>query len=604
MMNARTYEPIDDAALMVIESRCKTIARETGARALRGIQSPSASLYSDLSTAFLDRKERILGEGGWLTGYDCGADVPLRNVLDYIGRDNIFPGDFIITNDPFIMKHGHLPDWAFYLPVFYKDDLVSYLVFKTHQYDTGGAFPGCYAPRGYDAHSEGLIIPPLKIFEKGVENKALYKLILNNVRGREIVRWDNLLIRGSMLKAAEGVVELFKRYGREGTEQAFDQIVETTEKAVRRIISKWPAGTYWSERAADWDGTRDEPVWVRCALTVRPEEGQLIFDFSESDSGREFINAPIGVTTAHARLAVIQSLPADISHNQGIYNCITVLAKEGTVCNLKYPSTNGAQGCTVGTGIVECGQLALAQIIPQDVSASWTKHLQPIPYGKVRNQIDPRTGNVKYYRLAPMTSDGGSGAIWGYDGWDGVGSVFGAGNFLRAPIELVERETPYRYLCCEWITDSAGDGQFRGSVGTHVEYLNEMDRASFVQGDAGIQTGNSDGQKFEGFGLLGGKPGYKNEMWIKRKDQLIPLRCIDHVTDIQPGDVIITKSGGGGGVGDPLDRDVEMVRMDVLNRYVSVNKAKDVYGIVVDPDTFEVDYAATDKLRKQMKSGR
>jgi N-methylhydantoinase B len=93
-------------------------------------------------------------------------------------------------------------------------------------------------------------------------------------------------------------------------------------------------------------------------------------------------------------------------------------------------------------------------------------------------------------------------------------------------------------------------------------------------------------------------------MWIKRKGQLIPLKCVDLVTDIQPGDVIITKSGGGGGVGDPLDRDVEMVRMDVLNRYVSINKARDVYGVIIDPDTVVMDYAATDRLRKQMKSAR
>jgi len=190
--------------------------------------------------------------------------------------------------------------------------------------------------------------------------------------------------------------------------------------------------------------------------------------------------------------------------------------------------------------------------------------------------------------MVPFTSDAGNGAIWGYDGWDGVGPAIGSGQFLRPPVEIMERDVPYRVLHCQWITDSAGDGQFRGAIGTHAEYLNEQDPDVFIPGDAVAETGNCDGQKFKHFGLLGGHAAPENLMQIKRKGQILPLKSQD-IVNIEPGDVIITKSGGGGGVGNPLNRDVEKVRRDALDRYISIEKARDVYGVVINPDTFEIE---------------
>ena len=595
------YEPVDQAAVLIIEGRLKGICREMGTRALRSIQSPSASLWNDLGVAMFDERERMIAQAEWLPIHTAGSDIALRNVLDYIGRDRIYPGDFIVSNDPFIMKSGHLPDWSFIYPLFHLDELVGYLYFKTHQYDSGGAYPGCYFPRGYDAHSEGLIIPPTKIFERGEECKEVYALILNNVRGKRIVRWDNMVTRGAMIKAAERITEIYDRYGKKEMERAFDQIIVATEKSVKNTISKWRSGIYRTASAADSDGTLDEPVWVRLSLTVKPDEGKLIFDLSESDENRDFVNVAIGHVKAAIFAALYHSFPAATPHNHGLYTCATIVTKEGTVCDPKYPATTGAQAVTVSSQISECVQLAMAQVAPKDTCAAWTRHLNPMYQGKIRNEIDPRTGAIKYYRIAPFTSDGGSGAIWGYDGWDSVGPAFGGGVFIRAPIEVVEWDSPYRYLRCEWITDSSGDGQFRGAIGCHVEYLNEHDAKTFVPGDAWVQTGNCDGEKSEHFGLLGGRPGPKNAMWIKRKGELRVLKCQD-IVSLEPGDIIITECGGGGGVGDPLNRDVDKVRMDALNRYISIEKARDVYGVVINRETFDVDYKATKELRE--KKGR
>ena len=155
---------------------------------------------------------------------------------------------------------------------------------------------------------------------------------------------------------------------------------------------------------------------------------------------------------------------------------------------------------------------------------------------------------------------------------------------------------PWRWLYYEGIMDSSGHGQFRGGIGTHCEYLNEHAPETYRYGDSHIQTGNSGGEKSHPPGLLGGTAGEENRMWIRRKGELMTL----HTKDIQssePGDVLITKSGGGGGVGNPVDRDVDKVDWDVLNEYISVERAREVYKVVVDPKTFQVDYDATNKLR-------
>ncbi len=279
-------------------------------------------------------------------------------------------------------------------------------------------------------------------------------------------------------------------------------------------------------------------------------------------------------------------------------NCLTILTREGSVLDPTYPATSGAQAPTLGTHVVECVQVALGQVVPKDTSALWARHLNPILTGRRRDLIDPRTKSPQLYWTAPFHADGSMGAIYGYDGlcW-----VLGAGGSLRAPIEPEEWETPYRWLRHEFITDSAGDGKWRGGMGVHWEVLNTYDRKIWQAHDCVVMTGNSDGEKFGALGLLGGTEGKKHRLGILRKGKKVKLRCND-VQYVQPEDIIWSKSGGGGGVGDPLERDVERVRWDVLNEYISLKKAKEVYGVVFKKGTLEVDRQATQELRKKLKA--
>jgi N-methylhydantoinase B len=445
------------------------------------------------------------------------------------------------------------------------------------------------------------MIPPVKIVERGVIDEKAFSIILRNVRGRTMVRADNMLIFEAMRKSEERVIEMIRSYGKETVQAACDEILRRTEESVRKIISTWPAGTFTAERAADWDGTTDQPVWVRLALTVKPKEGQLIFDFSESDQQVDYINCPKGQSSAAVVSGVAWSLTPGTARNQGLLDCLTIITKEGTVLGPTYPATTGAQAVTLGTQVTECVQIALSQVVPKETSAIWSRHLSPIVTGKRRDRIDPRTKAPQVYWVSPFHSDGSSGALYGYDGVDGLGPCHAGGGVVRAPLEVEEWDTTYRWLHYEFLKDSMGDGQWRGGAGTKVQILNAYDPKVWQPLDCVVMTGNSDGEKFTHTGLMGGTDGKVNELGIIRKGQDVRLRCLD-VQYLQPGDIIWTKSGGGGGFGDPLDREVEKVRWDALNEYISIEMAKNVYGVVIDPKSFEVDYKATTELREKMKA--
>jgi len=591
---------IDPLTLSVIEGRLDSLNQELGNRLFRQCFSFPTAHIRDLGTALFDYRERTVTIGNWMPVHTAGSDICLKGMLDYIGRDSIYPDDFIIANDPFIVKFGHAPDWSFVRPIFYKDELLFYHFLRTHQFDSGGAFMGCYFPRAYDCHAEGLMIPPVKIIEQGEVDEKVYSVILRNVRGREMVRADNMLAYAAMKKSEERLIDLLETYGKDTVMTACDELLDRTEESVKKVIRTWPAGSYSAERAADWDGTTDKPVWVRLTMTVDPDEGKIIFDFSDSDPQCDFINVPLGQTWAAVVVPLAWSLPEGTRRNQGLMNCMEVITKEGTCLGPTYPATTGAQAPTLGTQIMEVVQIALAQIVPKETSALWSRHLSPIFCGGNRALVDPRTNAPQLYWASPFQSDGSSGAIWGYDGVDGLGPAHAGGAVVRGPVEVEERLIPYRWLNYEMITDSAGDGEWRGGLGTDVQVQNEYDRGLWQPHDCVCMTGNSDGEKFTNTGFMGGTDGKANSLGIIRNDEDVQLRCCD-VQYLEPGDMVWTKSGGGGGVGYPFNREIEQVCEDVRNEIISLQKAKDVYGVIMDPETFEVDQSATEKMRERLR---
>ena len=592
---------IDPLTLAVVEARINALNLELGARMFRQAFSVPTAHIRDLGTVLFDKDERTLAIGNFMPVHTGGSEISLKGMLDWIGRDNIYPDDFIIANDTFIVRFGHLADWSFLRPIFYEGELIFYHFARTHQYDSGGAYPGCYFPRSYDCHGEGLMLPPVKIVEAGKINESTYSVILRNLRGANMVRADNMLVFGSMKQIEQRIIGLLKEYGKDTVMAALDELINRARAAVKAVISKYPAGTYYAERAADWDGTTDKPVWVRLAMTVKPKEGKVIFDFSESDPQCDFINVPLGQVWSSVTAGFLWCLPPGLPRNKGFFDCMEVITKEGTCLSPVYPATAASQAVTLGLEITECVMLAMAQVDPKESPATWGRHVNPLYAGKRRDKIDPRTGSIMEYTAHTFHAVASSGAASGFDAVDGNGSTPLGGAMVRAPIEVEEWMIPYRWLHYEFLTDSCGHGQWRGGLGTHVEAQNVYDRKVWQPLDCLTMSGNADGERFSSVGLQGGTGGTKTKLEIVRKGKHIPYRTVS-LTYLEPGDILVSNSGGGGGVGDPLDREIEKVRWDALNEYISTKTARNVYGVVLDPKTFKVDEKATAALRTKLKT--
>ncbi len=585
---------VDPTTLSVVWNRLDSILDEVGEKVLHAAQSFVMANIRDLGAVATDPAGRLVAVSGYLPVHLFVAAEVVPTVKAWFNNE-FHPGDFIICNDPHIIHGGHLPDWSMVRPVFHKGELFCFLHFKGHQADTGGFLPGGYGPGAYDIIAEGLNIPPLRIIEGGTVRKDLWGLVLRNVRNSTQVDMDVMLVNGALAQAEEQIVNLLDKYGVETVEACMNEMRAAGERATRAAIAKIPDGVYFGESAADWDGTTDKPVWVRVKVTVKGEE--ITFDFSQSDPQGDFVNSALGCTLTYTMASLFYVIDPSVPKNQGSLAPVHIVAPEGCVCNPKYPATVGASACSVGNIITEACLIAFAKAVPDSVPAGFAKHCCPMNIGRDSRVIDPRTGAASQYYAETFASDGSGGALKGYDGWQGGMTVGFSGNLGRAEIEIFESMVPYRVPRYELLQDWEGAGEFRGGPGVYVEAV-----ADTAPGDPAIlMTGNCDGMVIPPYGVAGGGEAPRVEMWIESPDGRKRVLRTYVNEPIFPGEKWYTKVPGGGGWGHPLNRDPKLVRDDVRDELVSVQRARDVYGVLVDPTTFEVDQQATERLRKEMR---
>ena len=583
---APTATTVDPITLNTVWHSFQTTCREMRHMMERTAQSFLMSQLKDVSVGIWRADGATVAMPEGLLNQFLGTQFAIEAMQEKFG-DSWKPGDVILTNDPYHGGHNcHLPDWGFFRPIFWEDELLFITLVRGHQQDTGGSFPGGYFPDGYDIHAEGLCIPPVKVIDGGEENTELLELIWNNVRFREAVRLDNYAMIAATKLAENRVHDLLERYGKDTVESSIEEMIQRTERAVRAEIHAIPDGTYTGEAATDDDGTvLDEPVWVRVDVTVDGDE--LTMDFSRSDDQRRgYINSPWAATYGTAVGAAILLFDPALAdyHNEGSLRPMTVIAPEGNVTNATYPVTVGASPVNVGTQIMEAVTEALAQAKPERAMAAWAKHRGDYSFG-----ADPRTGNP--YVRTTFDYDGSAGAVWGHDGPTGPTAMGTLASVIRGNVEEAEIRFPWRMLKLDVVPDYMGAGRWRGGGGVDWRAVNE--------GTPGqMATGSSDGDEMLGKGVLGGKPTPPCRTYLRRGDELIRVKP-HRMQQFMPGDVLIKLSSGGAGVGDPRERPTDAVAEDVRNGMVTVEAARLIYGVAVDPSTFEVDEELTAKLRAE-----
>ncbi len=579
---------VDPMTLAVLRNALYAINHEMGVIVLRSARSPLINQIHDFSMAIFNEEGRMMVQVESLPIHVAGSHLQMLAVRETYG-DDIYEGDVITFNDMYYKGLGagsHVGDWAFMRPVFYKGKLAMWAYCRAHQMDPGGAIPVGFDPRAYDIHAEGILIPPLKLYEKGKPKDDIFRFIASNVRRPDWQRQDVNAIIGALKVCERRIVELFDKYGEEKVRDCFEVMIEGSEKAMRDEIEKIPDGLYTGTNTVDNDGNTPEPV--RANVTIKVQGRDLIADFTGSDKQRKYINSPLMNTLATVYYSVFVTIAPHLMHNEGCYRPIQVIAPKGTWVNPTYPAT--VNGCTnvSSSSIANAIFMALAKAVPEKTCAMWAAESSGIISG-----YDPRIGNDLYLCI-DFGYNGGEGAKVGYDGFHHLSPLECGGVILKETVEMKEINYPWLHSRYELWTDSAGAGKWRGGLGVIEARMNLGSDPTYES-----NVGSNAKPTSQPLGHSGGRPAALTEYYVVRKESGERVSLDSNFgIQVSQGDIIEVRSSGGGGVGNPRERDIEKVKYDVENGYVSIKSAREDYGVVIDSKTFEIDHEATGKLRK------
>ncbi len=572
---------VDPIKVSVIDNRLDAISKEIGQTMLRTSRSPIFSEARDFVTGVFDHKLRLVAQTAYIPVLMGALPYAVKSIAGKFEGD-IDEGDIFILNDPY---HGnnHPPDITIAKPVFFDSEICFWSVCKGHHADVGGGGVAGYNPGARSIWEECIRIPPAKLYMAGKLNKALLDTILLNVHLPFLVEGDLHCEVGACTKGERSLIALLEKYGIDLVNAAIDQIFDASERHMRAVISDVPNGEFEAERLIDHDGIEKDKM-IKVKVTLKVDEDDITFDFTGSDpQAKGYINSTMPNTASSAYLALFMSIGSEVRFNEGALRALHVIAPVGTVVNAAEPAP--VTGCTIASAqaIIESVWLALSQTVPEKVDACWARWCAPATMG-----FNPRTGRP--FGDIHFMCKGGGGASYGLDGWDHMGTVVCAGG-LRAPDpELHELVNPYTILQYEYWPDSAGAGEWRGGMGTIYRWRVEADDIAVANFGGGNRA------ETVPFGLEGGNDAPANQLYLRKADEVIDVDA-ESLYDFDKGDVFEIYESGGGGYGDAKKRPAEKVREDVQNGVVSIDKAREDYGVVIDANTLDVDNAATQELR-------
>jgi N-methylhydantoinase B len=480
-------------------------------------------------------------------------------------------------------------DVSIYKPVFAGDELVGWAGVKGHQEDIGGPVSGGMNSRAVEAWQEALIVPPVKLLVGGRTNDDLWRLIFRNVRLREQIESDIRAQIGACTVGERRLQALIERYGLQEYGAMVAELITGAERAMRGQIEAIPDGDYRGEAIVH--DAPDPGDTALVAVTVRVRGTDITFDFTGTDAQLPgFTNMPVAATRAGCLLGFLMLVEATMPLNEGVLRPVHYVIPEGSLLNPAFPAATGF-GMPLSDHVCDAIFKALAEPMRHRVGAAWS-HVGTYATGRKTE------GGERFVSIFFFANKGGSGGTQGVDGYDHIGSIRAAGALEAEDNEMFEVANPYFTLRKhEFLPDSAGAGQWRGGLGVEtIVDLNGYDQSVVAYSDRLVE---------EPWGLFGGLPGTVSRMEILQPDGVTrTARSKDNIDAVPHGSVFHKWTGGGGGFGDPMRRDVELVVDDVRNGLVSVENARDLYGVVVDPVTFLVDAAATRRLRTQPPAAR
>jgi N-methylhydantoinase B len=573
---------VDKILASVFQRRFKSITEEMSIVLTKTTRSPILCEAKDFVTGLYDGRGKMLEQTENLPILSFSLGPVCEYIVEYFG-DEIFPGDVIFHNDVFSMGNQN-NDVAAYKPIFFDDELIAWAASKGHQADIGGAVPGGYNPKATEVFQETLRIPPVKVYEKGKLRKDVWDLIFANIR-YDIVAADMRAQIGSCVVGERGILKLASKYGLDVFQSHKEYLFDSTEKMMRAEIRTIPNGVYRGEATVYYDGrTPGSTYKIRVEITVKDEE--IIFDYSDTDPQTDgFVNGTYTSSASATLLTFLQMVNPDMPHNDGMVRPVEIIIPEGTILNARYPAatTFGNHLCPPNADAII---RALSPAIPRRITAGWNQLLCYLTSGYDTRKKD------NYVDIGFLGLKGGSGATHGVDGYDHIGMIDASGGVLDQDYEMFEQQTPHLLLEHEYWTDSAGAGQWRGGLGVETRFK--------IGGENTRVVTFGDGDVEPAFGLFGGKKATLNKIELRYPDRKVhQTTSKDLVENVPEGTILFQQAGGGGGYGDPFDRNPDQVAREVKNGIISIDKAKELYGVVLHPETLELDKEGTETLRKK-----
>ena len=569
----------DPVRIELLKNALTAIADEMAVTVVRTARSFVIKEALDFSTGLMDARGALIAQGLCLPLHMGSFPPTMRSILRDYG-DDIRPGDVFATNDPYLGGGTHLPDVYVFKPVFLDDELLGFAAAIGHQTDIGGRVPGGNACDNTEIYQEGVRIPPLRIFSNDEPDEVFFKMMRANVRVSEKVLGDIMATVAACRHGEKGLAALARRYGVDALKGYMEDLVEYAEELTRAELRSLPDGRWEFEDFLDDDGFQEEPIRIRVALTK--EGDTLQADFAgTSPQVKGSINLPRSFTCSAAYACVRSVLDPSIPNNEGLFRPIDVRTEPGSFVDCTHPAPVAARGLGV-MRVTDCLWGALARMLPEKVFACGVQG----DYGVTIAGYRP--GGQPFVSLEFLFS--GWGGRPEKDGIDGISSL--AVNYANTPAEVVEVEQPLRIERYGFVPDTGGAGTHRGSLGMVREYR-------LVGADEALLQVRGDRQKFPPFGLYGGKPGALAASVINPDGDDPRVPPGKFMTTMAKGDVFRATLAGGGGWGDPLEREAGLVLDDVLNDKVSPACARRQYGVAIDAETMRVDEEATARLRAE-----
>jgi len=563
---------IDPVRFEVIRNALLAITEEMGATLRRAAYSTNIKTRGDFSCAFFDAKLRTIAQAFAQPSHlGSLAHIVPRAIKTY-GADKLAPGDGILINDPYL-GGVHLNDITLITPVFQDGALLGYVANIAHHVDVGGGAPGSIGVSS-EIYQEGLVIPPIRFVKGGQIDPDIFALIRSNFRGTREISGDFRAQTAANRLGAQRIAELVTQHGADTLAHYLGELLRYTERRTQAAFAEFPDGRFSAEMRMDGDGVTDQPV--KLAATVTIDHGRVSVDLTGCDDQRP---SPTNATSSQTYSGVVYVLKClidpDIPVNDGFYRLIDIRTRPGSVVCAKHPAAVAA-GWEIAMQLCDLLFRALAEALPDRVVAGTKGCVCNIAFGGV----NPANGEYfTYYE----TIAGGYGATLTTDGMDAVQAHFQ--NTENAPVEETESAYPVRIVRYELIENSEGGGRHRGGLGVRRDYTFPGHTPSF--------SILSDKARFAPWGLFGGQDA-RPAKYILNPGTPGARELPSKITfQLAPGDVVSVQTPGGGGTESAIARGAEAVAVDVALGKISPERARTVYGVVVDLQTGALDAAAT-----------